>query len=350
MTSFSHTLLQWYYANQRTLPWRNETSPYKIWVSEIILQQTRVNQGWNYYLNFMDTFPTIEALAAASEQEVLKVWQGLGYYSRARYMHETARFVMTHHGGKFPETYEEIRKLKGIGDYTAAAIGSIAFQLPYPAVDGNVLRVISRFFGIFDDISQSKTRQKITEKIVQLMKGFPPGDFNQALMEFGAIQCTPRNPICENCPFNTSCFAYTYEKIPALPFKSKKITEKKRYFQYLFFIDEKEQTLIQKRTEKDIWKNLYQFPLVEIQHDDFNIHHYLEKRSILSLQPSKKIKEVRHLLTHQTIFASFYLILVKNLPLQFTETFLIVPVQDLHHFPVSALMSKAIVSFLENKR
>ena len=196
---FTDILLHWYADNKRSLPWRGERDVYRVWVSEIILQQTRIQQGWDYYLRFIEAFPNVKALAEADEEQVLRVWQGLGYYSRARNMHAAAQSVMRDHGGKFPTTYEQVRQLKGIGDYTAAAICAFAYGLPYPAVDGNVLRIISRVFGIHDNIADNSTRRDITALCQKLMKDADPSDFNQALMDFGSLQCTPKNPDCDHC-------------------------------------------------------------------------------------------------------------------------------------------------------
>lgn len=291
-------MLDWFEENQRTLPWRGETDPYQIWVSEIILQQTRVNQGWDYYLRFIEQFPNVKALAEAPLQEVLHVWQGLGYYSRARNMHTAAQQIMQNHQGIFPHHYSDIRKLKGIGNYTAAAIGSIAFHLPYPAVDGNVLRVISRIFGIYDDISQQKTVQKITQFCHTLLHIESPGNFNQALMELGAIQCTPKKPTCETCPFVTQCEAFVKEQVHVLPVKSSKLQIKERFFHYFIFIKDSK-TIIEQRTANDIWKNLYQFPLIETEtpyEPDFG-----KIKSVF-------LEEVKHKLTHQHLVIRFYLI------------------------------------------
>ena len=194
--AFAETLISWYDDHKRDLPWRGETDPYKIWVSEIILQQTRVQQGWDYYLRFLDNFPTVKALAEADEERVLKVWQGLGYYSRARNMHAAAREIMSEHNGKFPQTYDKILSLKGIGKYTAAAVASIAFHLPYPAVDGNVIRIISRIFGVCEDVSQPAVVKRITDICNEQIDHDRPGVFNQAAMDFGAMHCTPKNPQC----------------------------------------------------------------------------------------------------------------------------------------------------------
>ena len=301
ISTFAKILLDWFEENQRQLPWRGETDPYKIWVSEIILQQTRVNQGWNYYLKFVERFPNVKLLAAATLQEVLHIWQGLGYYSRARNMHAAAQQIMQDFHGIFPNSYTEIIKLKGIGDYTAAAIASIAFQLPYPAVDGNVLRVITRIFGIYEDISQQKTVQNIAHLCKKLIDEKNPGNFNQALMEFGAIHCTPKNPKCTLCPFATQCVALENEHQSLLPVKSLKTTVKNRFFHYFIFIKDNK-TIIEQRTANDIWKNLYQFPLIETQTPCENVN------TDLGFCKSVFIKEIKHKLTHQHLTMRFYVV------------------------------------------
>lgn len=299
--SFVVTLLAWYEEHKRDLPWRGERDPYKIWVSEIILQQTRVQQGWNYYLRFMATFPNLKALSEASEEQVLKVWQGLGYYTRARNMHSAAKQVMNKFAGIFPDKYEDIRKLKGVGDYTAAAIASIAFRLPYPAVDGNALRIICRIFGIFDDITLPATRVKIMDICNQLIDRHDPGRFNQAVMEFGALHCTPRNPHCKDCPFQCECYACKHNAAAILPIRRSPAAKRERYFHYMFYIFNN-QTIIEKRKCRDIWHNLYQFPLIETDSS--------EKRPY-PIAPTLHIKEV---LTHQIIHAFFYVSVVKECP------------------------------------
>ena len=233
---FTETLLAWYDEHKRTLPWRDEHDPYKIWVSEIILQQTRVQQGWDYYLRFIEAFPTPQALAEASEEQVLLLWQGLGYYSRARHIHAAAKQIMHDHNGIFPNQYEDIRKLKGIGDYTAAAIASIAFGLPYPALDGNVLRIMSRIFGITDDIALPATRKAITDLCLQHIDRQQPGIFNQACMDFGAIQCVPQNPPCETCPFQDECYAHRHQLVNILPVKSKAKAKRDRFLHFFLYI------------------------------------------------------------------------------------------------------------------
>lgn len=322
---FADTLLAWYEENRRSLPWRGESDPYKIWVSEIILQQTRVQQGWDYYLRFIGTFPTVEALAGAPEEQVLRVWQGLGYYSRARNMHAAAQQIMKTHGGTFPNRYEEIRSLKGVGDYTAAAISSIAFHLPYPAVDGNVLRICSRIFGICDDIALPTTRKTVTNICLKHIPARNPGDFNQACMEFGAVWCTPKNPKCEECPFAGQCYALKHDMVETLPIKSNKITKRKRYFHFNFYVYNNS-TIIEKRTGNDIWRNLYQFPMQE------------------SLKPSHivdsaKIMELKEILTHQVIHGFFYLKKLEKKP-ELAGNQLLVPLDQLHNYPMPKIMTQ----------
>lgn len=323
---FSELLLRWYAENGRTLPWRGEKDPYKIWVSEIILQQTRVSQGWNYYLQFIRTFPDVSSLAAADERDVLKVWQGLGYYSRARNMHAAAQTIVTRYNGTFPHTYAELLKLKGIGDYTAAAIASFAFDENVPAVDGNVLRVICRLYGIFDDIALPATRKRVTQLCHELMPPRQAATFNQAIMDFGATLCTPKHPDCNACPCQTFCFAFQHEKTNLLPIKTKKVNIKKRYFHYIIYFKDN-QVIIQQKTADDIWKNLFEFPLTETDSSDF------------SIQNGIKIRELKHQLTHQTIFADFYLLKVKRFP-KLTEHQQIVPLLQLTKFPMSKIVAE----------
>lgn len=338
--NFADILLTWFDENHRDLPWRGESDPYKIWVSEIILQQTRVVQGIAYYHNFLAHFPDIKALATAPEDDVLKVWQGLGYYSRARNMHAAAQSIMENHNGKFPHNYQEIRKLKGIGDYTAAAIGSIAFNLPYPAVDGNVLRFISRHFGIFDNIALNSTRKKI-EGICT--KNLPPkhaGRYNQALMEMGAIQCTPHNPQCENCPFAESCYALQHLQVTVLPIKELQIHIKDRFFHYLIYLCGN-QTIIQQRTGNDIWKGLFEFPLVETENDNFNIDDYLSKNGIAAAEKPQLGFQKKHVLTHQNIHAKFWLIPLLKMP-ETDGNQQIVNLTQLKDFAVAKITQEAI--------
>ena len=322
MTTFADTLISWYEDHKRNLPWRGETDPYKIWVSEIILQQTRVQQGWDYYLRFIDNFPNVKALAEADEERVLKAWQGLGYYSRARNMHAAAHKIMSDHDGTFPKTYDKILSLKGIGKYTAAAVASIAFHQPYPAVDGNVIRIVSRIFGICDDVTQPAVVKRITKICETQIDSKQPGVFNQAAMDFGALQCTPRNPKCNECPFQSDCYAYNNNLVDILPIKKKKSDLKHRYFHYTVYLSDN-QTIIEKRTSSDNWKNMYQFPLSETNS---------EKSS------RKPVFSTRETLSHQIIHAAFYVKNVKKLP-KTLENQQIINFDDIENYPMPKIMT-----------
>tara|TARA_Y100001935_G_scaffold247794_1_gene244141 strand:+ start:750 stop:1790 length:1041 start_codon:yes stop_codon:yes gene_type:complete len=312
-------LLKWYNFNKRDLPWRKNNDPYKVWVSEIILQQTRVAQGEKYFNDFIDKFPTIYDLANSDEDLVLKSWQGLGYYNRAINLHQTSKFIVNYLDGKFPTTYYELIKLKGIGDYTASAISSICFNRYNPVVDGNVLRFISRFYGVKTPVDSTEGKKKIKEFTNQLIqKTKTPGDFNQALMEFGALSCTPI-PDCQVCIFNSKCRAFKKNEVDLLPSKSQKKKIRNRYLYYLVFKDSNGKTLIKKRTKKDIWYKLYQFPLIEKDilvnditlNDDFL--EYLINNNLKISNNKHKIVRSKHVLTHQNLFISFYLINLKNI-------------------------------------
>lgn len=308
---FSNSLLLWYLQNKRDLPWRNTTDAYPIWLSEIMLQQTRVSQGLPYFLKFMDAFPTVFDLANADEERVLKLWQGLGYYSRARNMHKTAQIIITEWNGNFPNNYRDLLKLKGIGEYTAAAIASFAFNEVVPVVDGNVFRVFSRYFDIETDIASSSARKEFTNLANELIPKDNPAMFNQAIMEFGALQCVPKNPNCEICIFNDSCAALQKKKVSDLPVKLKKTKVTNRYFNYLVFLDEDENTILNKRTEKGIWHNLYEFPLIETENEiDFDMlsekiqadYSDLEIESIAVYNS----QQIIHKLSHQKLHINFY--------------------------------------------
>ncbi|WP_420320617.1 A/G-specific adenine glycosylase [Flagellimonas sp.] len=261
--TFSEHILKWYGQHKRDLPWRATSDPYKIWLSEIMLQQTRVAQGMPYYRKFLDAFPTVFELAKAKEEQVLKLWQGLGYYSRARNLHATAKMVVESYAGQFPNTYKELKKLKGVGDYTASAIASICFDEPEPVVDGNVYRVLSRYFGIDIPINSTTGIKYFKEIAREVMHLGNIRDYNQGIMEFGAIQCAPKNPNCLHCPLNESCVALKEKRVTELPIKINKTKIKNRYFNYLVFIDPDGNTVMDQRTGKGIWQNLYQFPLLE---------------------------------------------------------------------------------------
>ncbi|MBS1559477.1 MAG: A/G-specific adenine glycosylase [Bacteroidetes bacterium] len=259
---FSTTLLAWYHENARPLPWRQTNNPYKIWISEVILQQTRVAQGLPYYKKFVKKFPTVYDLAKATEQEVLHLWQGLGYYTRARNLHRCAQEVVEKYQGRFPVTFKELIKLPGIGSYTAAAIASLAFREVVAVVDGNVFRVLARFFGIDKDIASHEGKEYFFWLANKLISPTEPDIFNQALMEFGALHCLPQNPKCNACVFSSSCVAYQKSTQAELPVKRKKQKSKTRYF-YYFIIKHKNKVLMRSRKEKDIWRGLYDFYLIE---------------------------------------------------------------------------------------
>lgn len=316
--NFTNLLIEWYLQKKRDLPWRNTTNPYPIWLSEIILQQTRVAQGMPYFYAFLESFPTVKELAIADEQQVLKLWQGLGYYSRARNLHQTAQYIANELDGVFPNSYAGLIQLKGIGEYTAAAIASFAYNEPVPVVDGNVFRVVSRYFGIESDINTGKTKKEFTALAAELLSKEQPALFNQAIMEFGAMHCTPKNPDCENCIFNSSCVALQKGLVGQLPFKSKKIKIRKRYFNYIVLQDKKGNTKIQQRTDKGIWHNLYEFPLFETtQEEGFETIAPLIKNdtdfgdSVVSIQEANPISLI-HKLSHQHLYIKFWKVTVNN--------------------------------------
>ena len=306
---FSKIIVEWYQAAHRDLPWRNTQDPYKIWLSEIILQQTRVLQGLPYYQKFIQNYPTVTSLAEAKEQEVLRLWQGLGYYTRARNLHKCAREVVNFFKGKFPPTFEELRTLPGIGDYTAAAIASFAFRQPVAVVDGNVYRVLSRVFGIDKDIASPAGKKFFSELANKLIPIQDPGTYNQAVMEFGAMHCLPKNPKCETCIFRSNCFAYQHEQQDSLPVKIKQQKITKRYF-YYFLIRRGAKILMMRRTKKDIWNGLFDFLLHEERRpvDPAKIFTKLfspKREPLGALKKNRISKSYRHVLSHQVIHAHF---------------------------------------------
>lgn len=308
--NFSERIIEWYYINKRALPWRETSEPYAIWLSEIILQQTRVSQGLDYYIRFLEAFPTVTHLAEATEEKVLKLWQGLGYYSRARNMHAAAREIVTRYDGVFPNDYRAIRSLKGVGDYTAAAISSFAFGLPYPVLDGNVVRVISRFFGIAAPFDKAEGKYQIREALNSVFDPEHPAEFNQAIMEFGALQCTSSAPTCAACIFIDSCIAFQKGKVKELPVKSSKTQVKPRYFHYLI-IHDGDETIIRRRDAGDIWQGLYEFPLIEtlsatspdqlMQHPDWKLWMGKHTWKIAGIHTG-----IRHVLSHRILYVTFY--------------------------------------------
>lgn len=315
---FHNLLIEWYLKNKRDLPWRNTTNPYPIWLSEIMLQQTRVAQGMPYFFSFTEAFPTVFDLAKADEEQVLKLWQGLGYYSRARNLHKTAQHVAYELSGVFPATYKELLQLKGIGEYTAAAIASFSYNETVPVVDGNVFRVLSRYFDVETDIALASAKKEFAALAFELMPKDNPALFNQAIMEFGALQCVPKSPNCSVCVFNESCAALQKNKVDQLPVKSKKLKVRNRFFNYLVVNDEDENTIIQKRIDKGIWHNLYEFPLIEtevVQDFDF-ISSQVQKDfysnyEIISIAEFNE-KSIIHKLSHQHLHIKFWKVNVKG--------------------------------------
>ena len=305
MSEFSDNILIWYGENRRDLPWRNTKDPYLIWISEIILQQTRVSQGYDYYLSFVSRFPDVCSLASAPEDEVMRYWQGLGYYTRARNLHAAAKSM----NGTFPTTYEGVRALKGVGDYTAAAICSFAYGMPYAVVDGNVFRVLSRYFGIDTPIDSTTGKKLFTALAQDNMDESCPAEYNQAMMDFGALQCTPQSPTCMYCPLAETCVAFRTGMAEELPVKQKKLSVKTRHFNYLW-VKAGEYTYINKRTEKEIWQNLYELPLVESEHELSQIELLERMKPWLTddeeIQLDLLIQGVKHVLTHRVIMANFY--------------------------------------------
>jgi len=317
--SFSNLLIKWYLQKKRDLPWRNTINPYLIWLSEIILQQTRVAQGMPYFLSFTTAFPTVFDLAKVNEEQVLKLWQGLGYYSRARNLHKTAQFVANELDGIFPDNYKDLLQLKGVGEYTAAAIASFSYNEVIPVVDGNVFRVLSRYFDIETDIAAASAKKEFAALAFELMPKEQPAIFNQAIMEFGALQCVPKSPNCGICIFNESCTALQKKKVDQLPVKSKKLKVRKRYFNYLVVTDELGNTIIQKRTAKGIWHNLYEFPLIETdKEEDFDCiaeqiqNDFFKGNSILSVTESNE-QSIVHKLSHQHLYIKFWEVKIEGI-------------------------------------
>ena len=355
MDNFSSRLIVWYEENGRDLPWRQTRDPYKIWISEVILQQTRVAQGYEYYLKFIHRFPDFQTLAAADEDEVMRYWQGLGYYSRARNLHEAARTL--NQLGYFPETYKEVKALKGVGDYTAAAICSFAYGLPYAVVDGNVYRVLSRHYAIEEPIDSTEGKKMFAALAQDVMSKDFPAIYNQAIMDLGALICTPVSPRCEDCPLVDTCLAYHKQQTVAFPVKKMKVKVTDRFFHYIYIYNSTS-TFIRKRQEDDIWRNLYDLPLVEtkegmseidfLNSDEFIAFKKATGLDMFSVEVEQLVREVKHILSHQRIHASFYGIRV---PDNF-ETLLgyqLVDIAELHNFPVSRLINQFFSVFLGTK-
>ena len=336
------TLINWYAENHRDLPWRHHPTPYQVWLSEVILQQTRVNQGRDYYLRFIEKWPNVGELAKASEEEVLKMWQGLGYYSRARNLHQCAKQVVEQYNGDFPADFEQLRKLKGIGDYTAAAIASIAFNLPHAVVDGNVYRVLSRWYDIDTPININEGQAAFAQLADQLLNREQPGLHNQAMMEFGALHCTPKNPNCLHCPLQAQCLAFAHQTVMLRPVKLPKTKVTTRYFNYLV-IRYKESLYLHKRSGNDIWKNLYDFPCIESERA-LTVEEVVATKQFTELVDGRpftigKVSPVfTHKLTHRTILAQFIEIKLEELLQIQTKDLFLTRESDLGNYPIPRLI------------
>ncbi|WP_192823002.1 A/G-specific adenine glycosylase [Rufibacter sp. LB8] len=308
---FSQTLIAWYHRHRRPLPWRETTDPYAIWLSEVILQQTRVRQGLPYYLRFIESYPTVHALANAPEDEVLRLWQGLGYYSRARNLHFTAKQVVTEFGGRFPESYQGLLQLKGVGSYTAAAIASFAYREPVAVLDGNVYRVLARVFGRHENIAAPASKKVFEQLANDLIPAAEPDTFNQAIMEFGAIQCTPVAPDCLFCPLQQTCYAFQHGLVNVLPVKEKAKSSRERFFHYLV-LQHENGLYLRKRPGNDIWQSLYDFYSLETETRALPPETLQQQAGHLLAEPATTLvstgKVYKHVLSHQKIFAQFYLV------------------------------------------
>ena len=339
---YSKSLVNWYKEHRRDLPWRRSSDPYIIWISEIILQQTRVAQGLDYFNRFVARFPDVRALAVASEDEVLRYWQGLGYYSRARNLLEAARTICRDFDGIFPRTYNEVRSLKGIGDYTAAAIVSFAYDLPYPVLDGNVYRVLARLFALSTPIDSAQGKKEFAELAGLLLDKEHPGLHNQAIMELGALQCVPRQPDCSLCPLMDKCMAYAAGEVSAYPVKQQKLKTRPRYFHYLHIVCGND-TYIQRREGKDIWQGLYQLLLIETDTpaDFAELQQSDAFRRLLSdcgrMEISVVLRDIKHVLSHQTLYASFYYIKVEREGKTLNE-YLRIPLSSLENYAFPRLI------------
>jgi len=342
---FNNELVHWYQENKRDLPWRNTTDAYVIWLSEIILQQTRVEQGMPYFNRFLEQYPDVSSFAAASEDEILKLWQGLGYYSRGRNMLKTARLVQEAYNGQFPGTYDELIKLKGIGEYTASAIASFSLNEAKAVVDGNVYRVIARYLGIDEPINSTKGKKIFQQAANDLLNKQNSGLHNQAMMELGAVICKPKSPACGICPVRTGCFAFAHNAINTLPVKLNKVKVRERFLNY-FLITDGHKVLINKRDQTDIWANMYDLPLIEttsllppdklFAHPEV-IEFFGSDLKIVEISPVKK-----HVLTHQRLYVR--LVILQNQPVKLKDQWFYTSAEELKKLAIP----KIIFIFIKN--
>ncbi len=337
----SDILISWYFKNKRDLPWRNSTDPYIIWISEVILQQTRVAQGMDYFLRFTGRFPDVTALAEAEEDEILKYWQGLGYYSRARNLHAAAKYIVKYCDAIFPDQYKDVLALKGIGEYTAAAIVSFAWNQPYPVVDGNVFRVLSRLFALQTPIDTGKGKKEFTKIAEWLMNPARAGLHNQAIMEFGALHCVPKSPDCNNCPLQEKCMGYASGSPQSFPVKQNKLKTRDRYFHYFHIIHDGK-TWLNRRSGKDIWQGLYEFPLIEteVPTDLSGLQQLNGFQNLFAdagcLSISVELSDLKHILSHQKIYATFYKVEVGHRP-AYLDRFTEISLESVQDYAVSRL-------------
>lgn len=344
--NFSNTIEKWYQEYKRELPWRESADPYVIWISEIILQQTRVVQGYDYFMRFMKRFPDVATLAQADEDEVMKYWQGLGYYSRARNLHAAAKSM----NGVFPKTYPEVRALKGVGDYTAAAICSFAYNMPYAVVDGNVYRVLSRYLGIDTPIDSTEGKKLFAAVADELLDKKNPALYNQAIMDFGAIQCSPQSPNCMFCPLVSGCSALAGGMVAQLPVKQHKTKTTNRYFNYIY-VRMGAYTLINKRTGNDIWKNLFEFPLIEtpeaVSEEEFPALSEFRAMFAEGETPIVRLvcRDVKHVLSHRVIYANFYMVDLPENSQSFTS-YQKIKADELEQYAVSRLVHAFIEKYI----
>lgn len=342
---FSAKIQRWYGTHKRNLPWRQDNDPYRVWLSEVILQQTRVVYGESYFKLFLSAFPTIYDLANAPEDQVLKLWQGLGYYSRARNLHKTAKLIANDCKGVFPNTYTQLLALPGVGPYTAAAISSICFHLPHAVVDGNVYRVLARYFGMEDPIDSGQGKKRFEALANELIDAKQPGNYNQAIMEFGALQCKPKTPSCHQCVLKDSCVALQKNKVSVYPNKKTNKAVKKRYFNYIVPLLPNNQTSLIQRKGKDIWQHLYEFPLFESTHpltpDNISKESNFPKWVSIDEIALFNQKPWVHQLTHQHIYASFWIISTDSVPSDSTS------ISKLASYPVSRLIERFLHKFFD---
>ncbi|MGM0635744.1 MAG: A/G-specific adenine glycosylase [Bacteroidota bacterium] len=346
--NFSAHIIQWYKLHQRNLPWRQTKDPYRIWLSEIMLQQTRVAQGLPYYTSFVKHFPRVCDLAAASQDQVLKLWQGLGYYSRARNLHYTAQDICYHKNGVFPDNYKDLIKLKGVGEYTAAAIASFSFNEAVAVLDGNVFRVLSRFLGIEAPINSTEGKKIFKAKADELLDPKNPATYNQAIMEFGALHCTPKQPNCLTCSLKTDCVAYQTGKVNELPIKLKKTKIKNKYFDYLV-VKKNDRFIIEQRQGKGIWENLFQFPVLESDHKKTRKEVELQVENLFSEESFQlkkwNSKPIKHVLSHRKIWATFWLLEIDFHRLQTNEEWHLVKLEKITDYAVPVLIEKFIEDY-----